>query len=235
MTTTITAPELQLNTTDFHFVTAAQAGTEHSLRPVGDRPVLGAVTVVESAGRRLAVCTDTHRLHAVPVPSRTLQGVYTSHGGSYRLDSNATDNAWLLTVADRLTELQQPPKPHPVEARIARHHREPLLEILDRHPTSLVAFRSQSITVHDYETDELLDRIDRARALIDRMRNNSVMCVRASVLRRAVTERILVYTGAGGVSPLIGHRRERFAVLMPARPPIAVSTMWDSAGLPTES
>lgn len=238
MITTTTEPNRiaitdRLSKTDLFFVTAAQAGTEHSQRQVDDDRVLGAITVVPSAGRRLALSTDGHRLHAVAVSGLVPSGVYSPSIG-YRRDLDLSTDEWLHRLRQLLDDLQLPESPHSLELRVGQNHRENLLEAIDRYPLSIVAFRPQSITLHDVETCELLHRIDRARALSDRLRRHKVFTVRASVLRRPLAERMTVFTGRDQLAPVIGYRRQRLAVLMPSRPSVAVSTMWDTAGDPID-
>lgn len=222
----------QLTRNDFYYVTAAQAGTERSLRDVGTDPQLGAVTVVETLGRRVAVCTDTHRLHAVTVTGRPKVGVYSVAGGSYEYDHRLTSDEWLDTVRQMLDRLQAPANPHPVTVRIGQNHCDDLLDIIAKHPWSVVAFRTQSITVHDPDTDELLARIPRAKGVTDRLRTHKLVTIRASVLHRPLQERMTVFEGQSNMRPLIGHRRTRFAVLMPTRPSVGVSMLYDSTGQP---
>lgn len=241
MTTTMQPTTDRLDTAfpnirDLWWISDAQPGTPNSQRPVDDDAHLAGITVVESAGRRLAVCTDTHRLHAVTVTGRPRVGIYTSHSGSYRLDRTvlrpSLTEQWIHKLRETLDELQQPTKPHPVTVRIGQRHRDDLLEAINRHPASVIVFRTRSITLHDVDTDELLETITGAASFSDRLRDFKLATIRASVIRRPLAERITVYTGTGQISPLIGHRRNRFAVLMPTRPSTGVSMLYDSTGQP---
>lgn len=231
------------STDDFWFIANAQPGTTWSTlnvrNPAHDPPealALNGIIVVETGGRRLAVGTDGHRLHAVPVSGQPPLGLYMPKGGEYE---RTTDDDLSMQVHRQIREilddLQLPATPHPMGIVIAQRLREDLLEAIATHQgcALVVAFRRASITLHDADSDELVQVLaSPAKGMQDRTRTETVVVFKGSVLYEAVRSRILRFTAPKPMGPYIGHHRSRMAVLMPMRPPVGIATMWDHYGAP---